>query len=78
MELKRYECNIHTGRYLEELIQNIKETYWAPRMRQFLFCMHNTRKIAIQYRINNFDKQKIKEYEKEYDAIFNNEILFQS
>lgn len=66
---ERYECNIHTGRYLEELIQNIKEIYWSTRMKEFLFRMHNTRKIAIQYGINNLDKQKNREYEKEYDAI---------
>ena len=68
---KRYECNIHMGRYLEELIQNIKEISWSLKMKELIFRMHNTRKIAIEYGVNKFDKQKIKEYEKEYDKILN-------
>lgn len=31
--------------------------------------MNNTRKMAIQYEISKFDKEKIKEYEREYDTI---------
>lgn len=38
-------------------------------MKELLFRMHNTRKIAIQDGIKEFDKQKIKEYEREYDEI---------
>ena len=66
---KRYECNIHVGRYLEELIQNIREIYWPVRMKELIFRMNNTRKMAIQYGITRFCKEKIKEYEREYDAI---------
>lgn len=66
---KRYECNIHVGRYLEELIQNIREIYWPVRMKELIFRMNNTRKMAIQYGITVFSKDKIKEYEREYDAI---------
>ena len=66
---EKYECNIHSGRYLEELIQNIKEISWPDRMKELIFRMNNTRKIAIQYGVKKFDKQKIKEYEKEYDKI---------
>ena len=29
---KNYECNIHLGRYLEELIQNISEITWPTKM----------------------------------------------
>lgn len=65
----RYECNIHTVRYLEELIQNIKEISWSFRMKELLFRMNNARKIAIQYGIKKFDKQKIKEYDNGYDEI---------
>lgn len=66
---ERYECNIHMGRYLEELIQNIKEISWSFKMKELIFRMYNTRKIAIQYGLKKFDKEKIKEYEKEYDEI---------
>lgn len=66
---KRYECNIHVGRYLEELIQNIREIYWPFGIKELIFRMNNTRKMAIQYGITRFDKEKIKEYEREYDSI---------
>lgn len=66
---RRYECNIHIGRYLEELIQNIREIYWPVRMKELIFRMNNTRKMAIQYGITKFHKEKIKEYETEYDTI---------
>ena len=66
---RRYECNIHIGRYLEELIQNTSEIYWPIRMKELIFRMNNTRKMAIQYGITRFDKEKIKEYEREYDTI---------
>lgn len=66
---KRYECNIHIGRYLEELIQNINEIYWPIKMKELIFKMNNTRKMAIQFGVINFDKEKVKEYEKEYDEI---------
>lgn len=67
--INRYECNIHIGRYLEELIQNIKEISWSIKMKELIFRMNNTRKIAIQYGVKKFDNQKIKEYEEEYDKI---------
>ena len=63
---KNYECNIHAGRYLEELIQNIYETNWTQRMKELLFRMHNTRKIAMEYGCNKFNDEKIEEYRKEY------------
>ena len=66
---KNYECNIHLGRYLEELIQNVPNIKWASDMKYLIFRMNNTKKIAIQYGLKKFDKNKIKEYEKEYDNI---------
>ena len=66
---ERYECNIHIGRYLEELIQNISEISWPVKMKELLFRMHNTRKMAIQYGVTKFNKEKIEEYEREYDEI---------
>ena len=46
---KNYECNIHLGRYLEEIIQNIPDIEWANKMKELFFRMNNTRKIAISY-----------------------------
>lgn len=66
---KNYECNIHTGRYLEELIQNIPSILWPSKMKELIFRMNNTRKIAISFGLLKFDKEKVKEYEEEFDNI---------
>ena len=66
---KNYECNVHLGRYLEELIQNIPDIIWPIKMKELIFRMHNTRKIALAYGVNSFSKSKIEEYEKEFDEI---------
>lgn len=66
---KNYECNIHLGRYLKELMENIPDTLWPFKMYDLLFRMNSTRKIAISYGLKKFDKEKIKEYESEYDEI---------
>ena len=66
---KNYECNIHLGRYLMELMENIPDTKWPFSMYDLIFRMNNTRKIAKSYGMKRFEKEKIKEYEKEYDEI---------
>mgnify|MGYP002624784757 CR=1 FL=1 len=66
---KNYECNIHLGRYLEELKQNIPDTLWPFKMYELLFRINNTRKIAKEYNLDYFSKDKIREYEDEYDEI---------
>ena len=38
-------------------------------MKELIFRMNSTRKMAVQYGITKFDKAKIKEYEKEFDLI---------
>ena len=38
-------------------------------MKELIFRMNNTKKIAIKYGLKKFEKNKIKEYEKEYDNI---------
>ena len=66
---KNYECLIHLGRYLEEIIQNIKEISWASKMKELIFKINNTRKIAVRYGLKKFAKDKICEYQNEYDNI---------
>lgn len=66
---KNYECNIHLGRYLKELMENIPDTLWPFKMYDLLFRMERTRKIAKEYGITKFEKEKIKEYEEEYESI---------
>lgn len=71
---KNYECNIHLGRYLEELIQNIYEISWAKEMKNFIFRIKNTKEIAMSFNLNKFDDKKIEEYEKEFDYILEKAI----
>ena len=66
---KNYECNIHTGRYLKELMENIPDTKWPFLMYDLLFRMNNTRKIAKEYGLKKFDNLKIKDYEEEYNKV---------
>lgn len=66
---RNYECNIHTGRYLKELMENIPDTKWPFLMYDLIFRMNNSRKIAVKYGLSKFNKEKIKEYESEYDEI---------
>lgn len=67
--IKNYECNIHLGRYLKELMENIPDTLWPYKMYDLLFLMNRTRKIAMEYGLTKFEPEKVKEYEKEYDSI---------
>lgn len=69
------ECNIHTGRYLEELHQNEFDTYWQCEMKNFLLRLNNTKKLAIKYNLHSFEEEKIKEYEIEYDKILEKAII---
>ena len=66
---KNYECNIHLGRYLMELMENIPDTKWPFLMYDLLFRMKRTRDIAIKYKLEKFDDEKIKEYKEEYEQI---------
>lgn len=66
---KRYECNIHLGRYLEELIQNIDNISWAKSMKEFIFELNKKRKSEINKGNKNFVEEKIKEFENKYDEI---------
>lgn len=69
------ECNIHTGRYLEELHQNEYDTYWQCEMKNFLLRLNITKKLAIKYGVHCFDSEKIKEYEYEYDNILEKAVV---
>lgn len=66
---KRYECNIHLGRYLEELIQNIKYISWPKEMKNFIFELKEKRNIAISNNLKKFSVEEIKTYENKYDEI---------
>ena len=66
---KRYECNIHLGRYLEELIQNIDNISWAKLMKEFIFGLNKKRKVEINKGNKKFEEEKIKEFENKFDEI---------
>ena len=66
---KNYECNIHIGRYLEELIQNIKSITWAKSMKDLLFKIKEKREILLSTKQTSFEGKTIMDYEKKYDDI---------
>lgn len=66
---RNYEYNIHLGRYLMELMENIPDTKWPFLMYDLIFRMNNTRKIAIEYGLTKFSDDKIEEYNNEYEEI---------
>ena len=66
---RNYECNIHLGRYLMELMENIPDTKWPFQMYDLLFKMNKTRKIATEYGLTKFPDKKIEEYKNEYEEI---------
>lgn len=68
---RNYECNIHLGRYLMELMENIPDTKWPFLMYDLIFRMNNTRKIAKEYGLTRFSDDKIREYKNEYEEILN-------
>lgn len=66
---RNYECNIHLGRYLMELMENVPDIKWPSLMYNLIFRMNNTRKIAIEYGLTKFSKDKIEKYKNEYEDI---------
>lgn len=51
---KNYECNIHLGRYLMELMENIPDIKWPSLMYDLIFRMNHTKKIAMAYGLTKF------------------------
>lgn len=66
---KHYECIVHLGRYLEELIENIEKITWAKDLKNLLFEIHNKRKELINKEIISFTDEEVKSYETKYDEI---------
>lgn len=66
---KNIGCIVHLGRYLEELIQNIKEITWSKKLKELLFNTNQERKKLINQKINSFSNHQINDIEKEYDYL---------
>lgn len=66
---RNYECNIHIGRYLEELIQNISNITWAKEMKKLLFEIKENRESYLSIGNEKFEDSLIEEYENRYDEL---------
>ena len=71
---KRYECNIHLGRHLEELIQNIDNISWTKLMKEFISGLNKKRKVEINKGNKKFGEEKIKEFENKFDEIIEDNV----
>lgn len=72
---RRYECNIHIGRYLQEIIELAPDVRWVHDMKTLLFKMKGTREIAIAFGCSCFTQDKIDEYNQEYDKILSDALV---
>lgn len=63
------DCVIHTGRYCIEGEQNILETEWQMIFYRFLLKLERERKILVKFGKTSFNKEEIRQIEKEYDTI---------
>ena len=66
---KHYECIVHLGRYLEEIIENVQNVTWPKSLKDLLFEIHTERKKLINQGIKCFTKEQITNYEKKYDEL---------
>lgn len=64
-----YECNVHLGRYLEEIIQNVSEVTWAKDLKELLFKAYHDRKVLIKKGNKSFSNIKTNEIKEKYDEI---------
>lgn len=67
--INHYECIIHLGRYLEEIIENVKYIKWAKQLKDLLFEINDKRKKLKEQGIKSFTDEQIYEYERKYDEL---------
>lgn len=46
---RKYECNVHIRRYLEELVQNVRNIDWPLMMQELLSRIYKTREIIKKW-----------------------------
>ncbi len=63
------DCVIHIGRYCIEANQNVYETCWQMKLYEFLLRCERTRKLAILFGLEKFEKTDLENLEIEYDKI---------
>lgn len=64
-----YECNVHLGRYLEEIIQNVSEVTWAKKLKELIFKVYHDRKVLIKEGSESFSNVITNEISAKYDEI---------
>ena len=64
-----YECNVHLGRYLEEIIQNVSEVTWSKDLKELIFKAYHDRKVLIKKGCKSFSNIKTNEISAKYDEI---------
>ena len=64
-----YECNVHLGRYLEEIIQNVSEVTWAKDLKELIFKAYHDRKVLIKEGSKAFSSNYTSEINAKYDEI---------
>ena len=64
-----YECNVHLGRYLEEIIQNVSEVTWAKELKELIFKVYHDRKVLIKEGSESFSNVTTNEISAKYDEI---------
>ena len=64
-----YECNVHLGRYLEEIIQNVSEVTWAKELKELLIKVYHDRKVLKKKGSKSFSNNKTNEISEKYDEI---------
>ena len=64
-----YECNVHLGRYLEEIIQNVSEVTWPKDLKELIFKAYHDRKVLIKKGCKSFSNIKTNEISAKYDEI---------
>ena len=69
--IHNYECNVHLGRYLRELIENIPEITWAKKLLEYLLKIKKKKEEEISNDNNNFQQAEIDEIFGTFDSIIN-------
>ena len=62
------ECNVHLIRYLKRNFEDTRNE-WSNDLISFLTSVNTTKKLAINYELESFEKIDLERYQKKYDEI---------
>ena len=66
---KNYECNVHLGRYLEEIIQNVSLVTWVRKLKELISKTYHDRKVLIKEGSKSFSNNRLGEINAKYEEI---------